>query len=388
MNALIICNDTSLSWYLPYLLHRAGFAVDTISKTGLFTKSRFVSHTNLIPYQASVADHAIKLIKKNPNKYQWIVVCEDQLLLDILNTSTTDEIKLKILPVLSTKDFRHLFSKIGLAEVLSENGIKSPNYACARNVAEAIAISHKLNFPLLLKKNSSHGGQGIIECANQNDLEKASEFFKDGPALLQEKLSGDMVDLSAIYQQGNLIHYSHSYIVRCTGRFGPSVVRDYVLPQDTNQKIIRELQKIGNALGANGFVNISCVEREGEMYFFEADMRPNVWQDFTSYIHTDPAKNIRNWFQNNTCIKAEDYSTTAKNTRHKRLPYFLRLKKTELLRNRYQCWSYIPLHDRKLVAYLLLNHLITRPIISFIQKFTTQKLRHTVRQKLANCGIF
>jgi hypothetical protein len=59
------------------------------------------------------------------------------------------------------------------------------------------------------------------------------------------------------------------------------------------------LSKIGLALGANGFVSIGCIKRDSDKqyYFFEADMRPNVWIEYPKYFDDDPALLIKKYFQ-------------------------------------------------------------------------------------------
>ena len=389
MDALIICNDTHLSWFLPYLLARSGFTVDVIAKTGVFKKSAYVRKLFLVPHEEQVGNHAVRHVEQNPNKYTWIIPCEDQILLDVLRANTSDDIKLKILPVMSKKDFSHLYSKTRLAEIFRANGIPAPHFENAHSLQEAQEKAKRLRFPILVKRDSSCGGQGVYACGDADDLEKLSAVFDGAPVLLQEEIAGTPADLSALFFEEKLVHFSYSAAHRWLPQFGPSVVRDYVPTDAIPKTVVYELQKIGKALGANGYVNISCIKQDdGKRYYFEADMRPNVWQDYTTYIGDDQATYIRHWFETRKTINPDRFCLESITTKAIRLPYFLRLKRHQILLNRYNVRKYIPMHDRALVKHLLLQYLILRPLISFAKRIIPKPIRQNIKIVLIKYGAF
>jgi hypothetical protein len=170
-------------------------------------------------------------------------------------------------------------------------------------------------------------------------------------------LKGIELDLSALYFKGELIHFSYSEIEKASSnRFGPSSVRLYRPLCYVEEQMFLELTHIGKALGAHGFANISCMQSEGNRFYFEADMRANAWVNTPRFFGEDPAIRIKNWL-----IRGERLHCPAPHLPNQpfsiRIPYFLRLKWTEVLFNRYRVWKYIPSDDKKLMARLLLRKL-------------------------------
>ena len=100
------------------------------------------------------------------------------------------------------------------------------------------------------------------------------------------------------------------------------------------------MSELGAALGANGFANVGCIRAAGDqgIYFFEADMRPNVWVEHSKYLNDDPAIRIHNYFQHRVALKPEDYRDHYKSDKIlTRLP---RIGLLDILRNRYNCTSH------------------------------------------------
>ncbi len=98
------------------------------------------------------------------------------------------------------------------------------------------------------------------------------------PLLLQKKVEGTVLDLAAIYLEGELVHFSYAVVERGMGRFGPSVLRTYHASSAVEHAVFDELAALGRALGFNGFVNITCMDAaDGSgRHYIEADMRPNA----------------------------------------------------------------------------------------------------------------
>jgi hypothetical protein len=378
MKALVVCNGSHLSWPLPGLLARAGFTVDVLSKTGLFAKSAFVNAAFTVLSRDSVAAHAIDLIHRRPDAYDWVVVTEDSLLADVLHADVPEAIKLKILPVMSAKDFSHLYSKIGLARVLAENGIAAPRFEVASTLTEALKAAEAIGFPLMLKVDSSHGGNGTHECRDADDIRKLNGLFNGQPLLLQKKIAGTLLDLSAVYFEGHLVHFSHGIMRICQKDFGPSVVRDYAPMAAAGRDIARELQKLGRALGAHGF---------GKRYYFEADMRPNIWVDCTTFFGDDPAPRIRDWFATKTALNPDAFGEGENRAAVFHVPCFLRLRNFELLTNRYNVWRYVPWQDRGLVLRLLTKKLFLHRLMQWGGRLPLQ-FQQRIKDRLARSGVF
>lgn len=163
-----------------------------------------------------------------------------------------------------------------------------------------------------------------------------------------------MLDLSGFYQGGQLIHFSYSYPERFFGyKFSPQPIRNYLQLASVEKIVFDELGRLGRALGANGFVNISCIrsDQDQKLYFIEADMRPNAWINFPRYFGDDLAIRIANYF---TSGKVLEYPCKIDKRFPERtiLPLFLRLNLWDIISNRYGVWRYIP--ERNTIARYLI----------------------------------
>jgi hypothetical protein len=366
LKALLFGQCVELTMALPSMLARSGFEVDLIFTNNTFKKSKFVKNLEIL-HGADVIEN---LSKRDLDIYDFIIPCDDEALRLVINSNLPIEKKLKILPVATSKSFSHIFSKIGLSKTLSQAGVLTPPFMVANGSVEAKKCAENLGYPVILKANSSNGGRDVIECYNDADVELIRANFFHEPILVQKKISGTELDLSAIYRDKKLIFFSHSEIKEViANKFGPSVVRLYKQRGALDQKIFLEMQKLGEALEANGFVTISCIETaDKKRYFFEADMRPNSWSEFPKFFGDDPAIKIAKWFSKKEILShAEELNENY--SREIILPYFNRMRKKEILLNRHQVWKYLPYEDRQLLIFLLCEKFLLNKIFNKVFYF-------------------
>lgn len=367
LKALLLSGSVDLACGLPSLLHKAGFDIDIITSDDRLLKSNFITSCELvfdpklIPYRASI---------RNLDYYDFIIVCDDTLLVNILDSNLSIRDKLKLLPVNSQKDFRHIGSKIGLAEILSVAGINFPDSLVANNQTDAIYAAKKLGYPILVKVDFSGGGSGVFECNQDSDFNLIDVKIFDRPVLVQKKINGIELDLSALYRSGKLIDFNYSEIKRVVcNRFGPSALRLYHQIATVDQQIFIALNKIGEALGANGFTNISAIKSfdDNKIYFFEVDMRPNVWVDFGKFIGNDASPKIANWFLNSQTLQyPQEFNNHYPSTML--IPYHLRLSSTDVLFNRYNSRKFIAKEENKMIPKLVYKELFKKKIKRFFRK--------------------
>jgi hypothetical protein len=367
LNALLIGSALEILSALPALLSRAGFNVDVITNATLLRKSRFISSfelvldSKLIPIQAA---------KRNLDNYDFIIACDDSTLKNILEADIAIKDKLKLLPVNGEKDLKHIYSKIRLSKILLEANINTPDFVVVNSFGEAVNAAQKLGYEVLVKVDSSGGGDGVFECKKQSDFNLIDPKIFDSPLLIQKKINGVELDLSALYRDGKLVHFSYSEIKKViANKFGPSVLRTYHQLSTIDQQVFTDLSNLGEALGANGFVNIASIKSsdDNKIYFFEADMRPNVWVDFTKFIGDDAAIKIAKWFLNGQTLQ---YPQPVNNCYPptKLMPYCLRMSSLEVLFNRYNVWSFIFKEEDKVILELVFHQLFYRKIKSFLRQ--------------------
>jgi len=381
MNALLIGRSDDLTWVLPQMLRRAGFYVDAVTSCALMKNCKFIRNCDAIPLNQSLLPAITQSMRR---EYDWIVITDDETVTEVLKSNLSVEDKLKLLPVQREENFVHLHSKIGLSQVFSAKGVNTPPFFVAKNPNEALFGANQLGYPVLIKFDSSGEGAGIFECSMPSDIRALKVQLFDKPILVQKKISGIEIDLSAVYWEENLIHFSYATPERtCRNKFGPSVLRNYHPLSTVDEQIFRELTHIGKVLGAHGITNISCIKSEGRRFYFEADMRPNVWIELTRCFGEDPSIRIQKWFSHKEKL-SYPVPVLPNQPSQILIPYFLRLKRVELLFNRYNVWKFIPRDDWKLVVRLLLNHLflfkIKHSLIAAAKRVIPQKYHTTLRK--------
>ncbi|ARO87937.1 hypothetical protein EBAPG3_009250 [Nitrosospira lacus] len=344
------------------LLTRAGFTVDVISTSAFLKKNKSIRNYFLADENDLLVKAASEKIKQ---EYTLIVVGDDPTLGKILNSDLSDEDKLELLPVLSNKNLGHIFSKIGLARVLDKNGINTPDYLVANNEQELKTSARILGYPIFIKIDSSAGGLGIFECLEGSDLEGLLKKIKIYPVLVQKKITGVEVSVESFYQDGQLIHFAYSIPKKSKYKFGPTSVRNYVQLAFLEKKVFDELGLLGKALGAHGFVNIGCMQsdQDKKLYFFEADMRPNLWIDHPKYFGDDWAKIINRHFSTGETIKYP-YPLNSGYPKQILISHYSRMALIDLVLNRHQVWNHLPEN----FLYLTLHYRIRAQVISIMAK--------------------
>lgn len=381
-NALIIGEHLELTCALPTLLSRAGFKVDIMTNNPMFKRSRFISNYDLIEDRNLIP---LKAVEKNLDNYDFIIISDDLHLKIILESNITLEQKLKLLPIKNEQNLEHIYSKIGLSRVLSKSNVCTPAFEVADGLDAAINAAQNLGYPIMVKANRGGGGDSVFECRNIADFDLIDKGFFDHPLLIQKKIIGTELDLSAFYRDGKLIHFTYSKIEKViANKFGPSSVRTYYQLGTLDKKIFLEMAHLGKVLGADGFVTISCMQsdEDNKRYFIEADMRPNSWVEFSKFLGDDPAIRIANWFATGQTLV---YPTINKKYPSQMvMPYFLRLSLSEILQNRYNVWKFIPKKDLRLILELIVSQLCSpkqKMIFKKIKRIPLSLIRLIISKK-------
>lgn len=349
---------------LPSLLHRAGFTVDMIAHHPFLSHSKFISNYYQIPEKNMIR----RLSEMDMEIYDFIIPSDDYVLFSILNADLPIEKKSKILPVTGEKYFGHICSKIKLSEILAAGNINTPEFARASDFSEALEAMEKIGYPALVKVDHSNGGNGIFECKNRSDLYALDQEIFTKPVLVQKLVDGVETDLSAVYRDGQLLHFSHAEVDKVTKKFGPSIYRTYTQAGALDEELFSTMERLGKTIGANGFVTISSIRstEDNSFYFIEADMRPNVWAQYAKFIGDDPADRIKAWFVHRERM-TRPVSINENYPEKLKLPYFMRMSIPALLCNRCNVWKYTPREDPEPIRIMLAN------------KFHIAKLRRKIK---------
>jgi GT2 family glycosyltransferase len=355
-NALIVGQDPNLIRALPELLSKAGFNVDVIQPSSFFRNTRI----RRVVYTKDPADIPELVYQQYTDNYDLVIIADDQTQKDILNSAIPDNIKLKILPVTSKCQYDHLYSKIGLAKALQNKKVFSPDFRIAENIEQLATLSNEIGFPLFLKIDSSGGGAGVFLCHSMEDLKNTTSKLTCFPILIQKKIDGQTIDLSAFYKNGNLIHFTYSIFENTIGgQFGPSSLRTYVQLSEIEPKVINELIELGCQLGIDGFANITCIHSniDNRRFYIEADLRPNAWIDYGKYIGEDISLSIHNFFVTGKLFTAPK-TQNLNFPKTLLVPHLYKLSQLNILCNKYNAWRYIPALDQR----EFLHYLISQPL--------------------------
>jgi|GEM_PF-841579 len=370
--ALLVGHNLSLMLLIPQLLSRAGFVVDVVSTAKGARRLQPIRQLYTAFDDKELLAIAADLSSQD---YDLVVIGDDHALREIVQSDLSNEIKLKLLPVCSVENFKHIGTKIGLSQVFEEMGVCTPAFQVANNTHELQSMLDRTTYPLILKIDFSGGGAGICtyspkavstspnalasnsdtksvnyalnnDLLNSNPLNAYTRKALTYPLLVQKFIHGDLLDLSGFFQNGNLVHFSYSRVVDViSNAFGLSSVRRYQQLATVPAQLFDLMRHFGQTLGAHGFVCVSCLHEPGEQadrdkyYFVEADMRPTTWADYARYFGDDPAIAINRYFEHGHTLSypqplPTDYPA------EQLIPFVYRLNVFEVLTNRYHVWSY------------------------------------------------
>jgi hypothetical protein len=373
---------SSLELALPVLrlLRGAGFTIDCICTRKALRGHPAIERFVWARDAASVVQHAALAIRQRA--YQLVVLTDDKTIRQIVLSAAcelSEPEKLRLLPVASPRDFHHLSSKIGLSATLAAHGVTTPEFEPVRNADELASAVRQMGFPLILKGDFSSGGSQTFKLLNEQQFRELPQPFGFFPAVLQRHIQGPLIAIEAFYQDARLVQFGYAKALRLQhdNEFSPSCLREFSPRAHLDARLVDELTRLGAALGAHGFANISCIEcpADGKRYYFEADLRPTVWCDYPRHFGDDPALRIRGHFlagetRGTSCPAGEDLPERIT------LAYPLRLQWWEVLTNRYACWRVWP--DDAWAARIVLR----RSKHQLLAILNLKAARHWIRRRL------
>ena len=183
--------------------------------------------------------------------------------------------------------------------LLKENNIPYPDFGVAETAEDAIKLTEKLDFPILVRPSYVLGGQGMKIVINKEDLEAhVVDLLRKIPnnkLLLDHYLEGaieaeaDAIsDGEDVYIIGIMEHIEpcgiHSGDSNAT--LPPFNIGEYVL-----QQIKDHTHKIALALKTKGLINIQFAIKNDKVYVIEANPRASRTVPFISKAYNEPYVN-------------------------------------------------------------------------------------------------
>ena len=198
------------------------------------------------------------------------------------------------------------FNSLDLAEdrgsfstLLKKNNIPYPDFGVAETADEALKLTEKLNFPILVRPSYVLGGQGMKIVINKEDLEAhVVDLLRKIPnnkLLLDHYLDGAIeaeadaiCDGKDVYIIGIMEHIEpcgiHSGDSNAT--LPPFNLGGYVI-----QQIKDHTQKIALALKTKGLINIQFAVKDDKVFIIEANPRASRTVPFISKAYGEPYVN-------------------------------------------------------------------------------------------------
>jgi carbamoyl-phosphate synthase large subunit len=185
------------------------------------------------------------------------------------------------------------------SDLLKENDIPYPEYGSIETADEAIELSRKIGFPLLVRPSYVLGGQGMKIVINETELEQhVVNILKDLPGnkiLLDHFLSG------AIEAEADAICDGEDvYIIGIMEHIEPAGIHSgdsyAVLPPfDLSEKVIEQIEeytkRIALALKTKGLINIQFAIKDQKVYIIEANPRASRTVPFIAKAYKEPYVN-------------------------------------------------------------------------------------------------
>ncbi|MDA9328780.1 carbamoyl-phosphate synthase large subunit [Flavobacteriales bacterium] len=205
------------------------------------------------------------------------------------------------IPILGTS-----YKALDLAEdrgsfstLLKENNVPYPPFGVVENADEAIELSKKLNFPLLVRPSYVLGGQGMKIVINEEELQHhVVELMKDLPGnkiLLDHYLDGAIEAESDAICDGKDVH-----VLGIMQHIEPAGIHSgdsygVLPPYNLGDLIITQIEeitkKIALALETKGLINIQFAIKDDKVYVIEANPRASRTVPFIAKAYREPYVN-------------------------------------------------------------------------------------------------
>ncbi len=187
--------------------------------------------------------------------------------------------------------------------LLDELGIPRPEYGTASSVEDALEITSRVGYPVLVRPSYVLGGRAM-EIVYSDDMLKtylstATHVTPDRPILVDKFLADAVeVDVDAVFDGDELlIGGILEHIEEAGVHSGDSacVMPPHTLGDEPIQTLVSYTKQIAAALGVRGLINVQYALRDGVVYVLEANPRASRTVPFCSKVIGVPLAKIATW---------------------------------------------------------------------------------------------
>ena len=189
---------------------------------------------------------------------------------------------------------RGLFSNL-----LKENNIPYPDFGVIHNAEEAINVSNKIGFPLLVRPSYVLGGQNMKIVINEKELEEhVVDLFNDYPG--NNVLLDHFLDRAIEAEVDAICDGEDVYIIGIMQHIEPAGIHSgdsYAVlpPYNLGDFVVRQMEqyahKIALSLKTVGLINIQFAIKDDKVYVIEANPRASRTVPFICKAYKEPYVN-------------------------------------------------------------------------------------------------
>ena len=364
---------------LPSLLKRAGYHVSMMGKARrkLSVSQHYDKWYSTSDDPREIITTIANILRNDPTAYEWIILAGDPLLRVLNELNFPSDIMARISPVRNLTALSILGSKTRTAAFLQDNGITVPQFLPCTEANEITAAAHALGYPLIAKVDQSQNGSGVFKCFSDVDINRHAKDLVGVTLQLEKLIEGEQIGVEPLYMNGVLLAYCSAKII----------ATDTVVGLETRRQTIDEpalipiLKHLGKVLELHGFCNLGFMRSpDGQLYLFEADLRPNAWVTLDAFYGVHFAEAIR---QHNLYGSQTQELQTPKAGRdvcifHREITQYFRERNWRGLwqgmTNNNNCWRFIPADDPSFVIRTLARILIAPYFHSLKRCFSRVKI--------------
>ena len=199
------------------------------------------------------------------------------------------------------------FESLDLAEdrgsfstLLKELGIPYPRFGVIEDADQAVELSRKLGFPLLVRPSYVLGGQSMKIVINEEELEQhVVNLLRDIPG--NKVLLDHFLDHAIEAEADAICDGDDVYIIGIMEHIEPAGIHSgdsyAVLPPfDLSDKVIKKIEeytnKIAKAMQVKGLINIQFAIKDEQVYVIEANPRASRTVPFIAKAYDEPYVNF------------------------------------------------------------------------------------------------
>jgi len=167
------------------------------------------------------------------------------------------------------------------AKLVNKLKLKQPDNGIAYSEQEALAVAHRIGYPVLLRPSYVLGGRAmeIVDSDAQliNYINTAVEVSGDSPVLVDQYLRDAIeCDVDALCDGEDVVIAGVMQHIEEAGvHSGDSAcsLPPYSLPQDIIDEMERQADALARALKVRGLMNVQFAVKDGEVYLIEVNPR-------------------------------------------------------------------------------------------------------------------